>query len=250
MKIFEEFEIIGNYSALYNKEMNAVIISDLHLGLESLMARAGMLMPKFQLREIKQEIEEIIERKEPEKLVICGDIKHEFSKTSKGEKQEIQEFIEYLSDQVKKILLVKGNHDNYLIYATKKYENVELKEQFTLKNTTFIHGHQKQMNLETQKAEYIIIGHEHPALSLTDKIGIKEKVSCFLYGETTEQEKKIIVMPAFSKLAEGSQVNLIKEKDLLSPILRNKTNLNNLKAIAVDREAGKYKFPEIGEIQD
>ncbi len=250
MKIFNRFEIINNYPSLYDPETDSVIIADLHLGLESLMAQTGFLMPKFQLKEVKKEIEKIINKKEPEKLVICGDIKHEFSKTTKGEREEIQEFIEYLSDLVEKILLVKGNHDNYLIYATEKYNNVELEDQFTMKNTTFTHGHQEQQKIDTHESKYLIIGHEHPALSLTDKVGIKEKIPCFLYGETNEENQKIIVIPAFSKLAEGSQVNLIREKDLLSPVLKNRTNLKSLKAIAVDREAGKYKFPEIEKIKE
>ena len=249
MKIYGEFEIVDNYPALYIEKINSVVITDIHLGLESLMAKTGLLMPKFQLKEIKEEIKEIINRKNPEKLIICGDIKHEFSRTSKEERKEIKEFIDYLKDLVEEILIIKGNHDNYLIYETKKYENVELKEQATLKDITFIHGHQKQLKVNSNQSKYIVIGHEHPALSLTDKIGIKEKVPCFLYGKTNEEEQKIIVLPAFSKLAEGSQVNLINKKDLLSPILRNKTDYKNLKAIAVDREAGKYKFPEIKKIE-
>lgn len=244
MKLFDKFEIINSFPALYLKKENAVVISDLHLGLESLMAEEGVYFPKFQLKEMKEDLKKILDLKEPEKLVINGDIKHEFSETTWEEREEVRELLDFLSENVNQILLVKGNHDNYLIYAVKDYDNVELEEKVVLEDVCFIHG-DEDIDLNEMDEDFLIIGHEHPALVLKDDLGIKEKVRCFLYGEVGN--KKMVVMPALSKFARGSQVNQIPKERLLSPFLK-KHGIGSFKAIAVSKEGGIYKFPEVRKI--
>lgn len=244
MKLFDRFEIIDNYPALYIEDIDSVVISDLHLGLESLMAHSGTLMPKFQLSEIKQEIKEILERKNPKNLIINGDVKHRFSRTSHGERVEVKEFINSLTELVDEIIILKGNHDNYLIYITKEYENVELADYKIIDDICFLHGHKDEKTLEMEKCNYFVLGHEHPAVALRDRVGVKEKVPCFLYGDM-KNGKKIVVLPAFSKMARGSQVNKVNEKRLLSPFLKNETDLKELRAVGIDREAGLFPFPEL-----
>ena len=66
------------------------LISDLHLGLEALMASGGVYLPKFQLDEMKDDIKEIIKKVNPKKMIINGDIKHEFSETTWEEREEVR----------------------------------------------------------------------------------------------------------------------------------------------------------------
>ncbi len=249
MKIFDRFDIVKNHPALYDPEQKMLILSDLHLGLESLMADSGLYMPKFQLSEMKDDLLDVLERKEVERVMVCGDIKHEFSETSYGEKKEVEEFVEFLSESVGNIFLVKGNHDNYLIYTIKRYHNVSLEEEFVFENVAFIHGHEKREIMRGLDIEYVIMGHEHPALTLTDEIGVKEKIRCFLYGKMREGTK-LIVMPAFSSLAQGSNVNRIRGEDILSPVLKDMVDLGDMKAVGVDKEAGLFKFPKLKEMRD
>lgn len=249
MKIFERFEIVGWWPALYDPKEKMLIVSDLHLGLESLMAEAGMFMPKFQLKEIKSALLDMLEKKDVESLLVCGDIKHEFSETSYGERKEVEELIDFVLDHVENIFLVKGNHDNYLIYTVKSYPEVELENIFVFDDVCFVHGHEKHERIRGLDIEYLIIGHEHPALTLTDEIGSREKIRCFLYGNTTTG-KKMIVMPAFSGLAQGSDMNKIGKKDILSPVLKDMVNIGELEAVGVDEEAGLFRFPKLKKMRE
>lgn len=241
MKLFNKFKIIESYPALWIEDLRTVVVSDFHLGLEALMTTEGLYFPKFQLKEMKQDLQEILSNYKPERLIINGDIKHEFSKATWKERQEVQNLIDFLSQKVKAINLVKGNHDNYLIYVVQDYDNLTLKEKFSFKDILFVHGHQE----EIPHSKYVILGHEHPALALKDKAGAKEKIRCFLYGEVNN--KKLIVMPAFSKLAEGSPVNQIPSQELLSPWLK-KVGVEDMKAVGVSKEGGLFEFPEIRKI--
>ncbi|MFB6265597.1 MAG: metallophosphoesterase [Candidatus Nanohaloarchaea archaeon] len=248
MELFGGVETVDSHPAVYIEEIDAAVISDLHLGLESLMAEQGVLMPKFQLEEMKEDLEEVVDEVEPRRLVICGDVKHEFSEASRGEREEVQELLDFLSDKVEEVLLVKGNHDNYLIYAVDDYPAVELEDRFVIGDFVFVHGHEILEDLETLDAEYVVIGHEHPAVVMRDETGVKEKLPVFLYGDM-EDGRKLLVLPAFSRLAEGSQVNQVEEGELLSPFLKQKIDIGEMEAVGVDKEAGLFEFPKLKRIR-
>lgn len=247
MDIFNKFEIVEPYPALYWAEKELVTIADLHLGLESLMASAGVYFPKFQLKEIKQDLQEVLEDKQPRTLLINGDVKHEFSRVSYQEQDEVEELLDLLTNKVEEIKITKGNHDNYLIYALEDYDQVQLEDKFTLGDTCFLHG-DKEIDPRSLDATYFIIGHEHPALSLQDEIGVSEKLPAFVYGSLETGEQKIIVMPAFSRLAQGSPLNKIGGKQLMSPILRHHVVIDQLRAVGITRETGVLRFPSLRQI--
>lgn len=233
------FETVDSLPALYHPELDLVVISDLHLGLERSASYDGNYIPKFQLEEIKEDVRELKKRTDAERILLNGDLKHEFKYTRFSEKDEIEEFIRLLKTMFREIIVVKGNHDTFLDDVI---DEDSLVDRFKEDSVLFVHGDQ------TVKEDYetLVIGHEHPALELEDEIGVTEKVDCFLYGEI-EDGKDIIVMPAFSKMAGGSAVNTMPEKDLLSPVLRNQVDVGDLKAVAVDKEAGLFKFPKLEE---
>ncbi|QKQ97997.1 phosphoesterase [Candidatus Nanohaloarchaea archaeon] len=242
---FFEFKTIDSKPGLYHGELDLLVISDLHLGLESSMTTKGSYVPQFQLDDIKRDVEEMQQETEASRILVNGDLKNEFS-TSYSEKREIREFIDFLQERFEDVILIKGNHDT-LIEDVVEGKDLRLLEKYQEDGVLFTHGHIGLQTLEAEEFETVVIGHEHPALALTDEVGVKEKVDCFLYGEMNEG-RNIIVMPAFSTISNGTNINEVPSRELLSPILRNQTDKNSLKAIAVDREAGILEFPEVGRI--
>lgn len=233
------FQTLGKKPALYHPELDLVVISDIHLGLEGSMTSKGSYIPKFQLEDMKEEIKEAREETGAERILVNGDLKNEFS-TSYTEKQEIEEFLEFLSGRFDEVILIRGNHDTILDNTAEKH-GLELREKYREDGYLFFHGHEEV----DEDFETLIIGHEHPALSLTDDVGVKEKIPCLLYGEVPGG--KIVVMPAYSKIANGSDINVMPRQQLLSPILR-KNGVSDLKAVGISREAGVLEFPEVGKI--
>lgn len=247
MKI-QNFETVSSIPALYHRELELVVISDLHLGLEGGMSAKGSYIPQFQLDELLEDLEELRKRTEATRLLINGDLKNEFKTSLYSERTEIEEFIEKAENLFDEVILIKGNHDTF-IESTVEDMGYELRDYFLEKEVLFTHGHisLEELEIESEEYETVVIGHEHPALELKDEIGVKEKVNCFLYGES-KQGKAFIVMPAFSTISNGSGVNNMPSRELLSPILRNKINKDSMKAVAVSREAGLFEFPELGKI--
>jgi putative SbcD/Mre11-related phosphoesterase len=245
MKIFDEIEIIGNLPATYFKKIDAIVIADLHLGYEGIAAEQGVLIPKTQFKEEMEMLKEILKKKKSSRIILLGDIKHEFSETSYHEFKEVSDLLKFLKENFKQVIAIKGNHDNYIYYVTSKC-GTELYDELLIEDYYFIHGHQ-DLALKQLEAKTIVIGHEHPVIALYDEVGGKEIVKCFLYGKT-KFEKNLLVLPAFSTLSYGTEMNLVLKEELLSPLLKT-VDLDEFEAIGVDREAGILKFGKIGRLR-
>ena len=240
------FETIENIPALYHPGLDMLVLSDLHLGLEGSMTSEGSYVPKFQLDEILEEIEKARSKTEASRVLVNGDLKNEFRKSYYSEKEEVGKLVQHLKRRFEEAIIVEGNHDQF-IEKTVEDEGLEMKDYFLEDGVLFIHGDKKIEEIE-EGLEYntIVIGHEHPALSLKDDIGVVEKIDCFLYGET-ENGRNIVVLPAFSNISNGTRINETPQRELLSPVLKEKVDVKGLKAVAVSRDAGLYSFPEIGK---
>jgi putative SbcD/Mre11-related phosphoesterase len=247
MNLLPGTEIIEPYPALYIESIDTIIISDLHLGYEGVMAEYhGLFIPRTQFRKELAMLGKITEKQKASTLVITGDFKHEFSETTYIEFKEARAMFEFLKTMFKRIVVIKGNHDNYLFYITRKYE-IELPDSLSLDSFLFIHGDVIPEQNELEKAEVIVMGHEHPAIALFDEVGAKEKIKAFLIGELNE--KKLIVMPALSPLASGTEINLARREDLLSPVLKELVDMDKFKVIGIDEETGSLDFGELGRLR-
>lgn len=242
MEIFEGIETINGYPAIHLKEINAVAIADLHLGYELALAEQGIFVPQTQLKEILKDLRGIFKLVKPEKLIINGDIKHEFGEASRQEWREVKKLVAYLKRKVRRLILVRGNHDNYLLNITSKLGIEVFNSYYLEKGICFVHGHKK---VKLPKFKSLIIAHEHPSLVLREGFD-KVKIPCLLYGKI--RGKNFICLPAFSTWASGTEVNLASREDLLSPILKE-IDFEELKAIGLEKGVKPLKFPKLKELK-
>ena len=237
-EILPGIEILGK--ALWLSETKTLIIADLHIGYEEYLNEQGILVPRFQFSETKRELEELFKEKKikPKTIVINGDLKHEFGEISAQEWKESLSIIDFLSEKCKNIILIKGNHDTILGPIAEK-RNLKVKNFYLIKNKICIlHGHKIFLDKAVHNAEILIIAHEHPAISLRE--GAKQEIyKCFLLGEW--KKKKIIVMPSFLPITEGSDVS--KEK-LLSPFLHD---ISDFEIFIIGDKI--YRFGKIKDLQ-
>lgn len=243
MKVFD-FEIVDSLPCLYQKDLDLLVISDVHLGLEGSVTSKGGYVPKFQLEEIIEDLEKAGKETGASRILVNGDLKNEFNKNYYSEKKEVDEFLGKIKELFDEVIIVEGNHDNFLDEIVEK-NRLNIKERHVEDEILFTHGHKDVEDIESFNT--VVIGHEHPALSLKDEIGIVEKVDSVIYGETDEGTE-IIVLPAFSSISNGTRINETPQSELLSPVLRKHADLGNMKAVAVSREAGVFEFPKLSKI--
>ncbi len=198
---------------IYLPDVKALILADLHLGFEESFEKKGILIPKFHYKDAIKNIDWILSATEVKHIILNGDIKHEFGRISQQEWREVTRFVNHLKDKGIKITAVKGNHDTIFGPLAKKLDIKEVKE-FKHDNMLIVHGDYVPEKL----AKIIIIGHEHPAITLRDKAKA-EKFKCFV--KTKYNNSTVICQPSFCPSTIGTDIT--KEK-IMSPLLKNIKN--------------------------
>ncbi|MBW2975474.1 metallophosphoesterase [Candidatus Woesearchaeota archaeon] len=212
MQIAEDIEIID--LALYLKKDNILVLADTHIGYEEALNKQGVLIPRFQFKEIVERLEAVLRKAgKPDKIIINGDIKHEFGAISEQEWRHTLRLLDFLGRHCREIILVKGNHDNILGPIARK-RGVKVLESYRVDGVLVVHGHRIIGRDELKGIKTIIIGHEHPAVSVCEGARA-ELFKCFLKGKW--KNRTLIVQPSFNLVSEGTDV--LKER-LLSPFLQ------------------------------
>lgn len=249
MEISQNIEMIG--LSLWLKEEKTLLISDIHLGYEEELQQKGIFVPKFQIQEIIKNLEEIFQKIKPNninKIIINGDLKHEFGRILKQEWKDVLQLMDFLLLHCQELILIKGNHDSILGPIASK-RKVQIIEFYILGENLIIHGDKKLEKIALNKLNFkkinrFIIGHEHPAISLKEKSKV-EKYKCFLKGRWKEpgqsQKKELIVLPSFNPLLEGTDI--IKE-NLLSPFL---SDINDFE-VYVAGEKDTFYFGKVKDL--
>ncbi len=201
-----------------------LVLADFHIGYEEALNKQGILMPRLQLNDFIKRLDKILSKiNQPEKIIINGDLKHEFDTISEQEWRDTLKIIDYLDNKCNELILIKGNHDTILGPIAKK-RNIQILDYVIIKNTLILHGHKLNKSIEKiikiNKIKTIIIAHEHPAITLNNGIR-QETFKCFLKGKY--KRKQLIVLPSFYFMTEGTN---ILESKLLSPFLTNIKNFN------------------------
>ena len=232
MEISKEIEIIE--TSLWLKKEKILIINDLHIGYEEALHKKGILVPKFQIKEIINRMETILNEVTPNIIIINGDLKHEFGRVLNQEWKEVLQFLDFLSLKCPEIIIIKGNHDP-IIKTIADRRNIKIVTKYQTDDILIVHGDQ----LVETSAKRIIIGHEHPAITLREQ-GKREKFKCFLKGKWNRKE--LIAVPSFNPLLEGTDI--LKEQ-VLSPYL---DKLSSFKVYIVDN-GNIFPFGKVKDIQ-
>ncbi|MBI2582173.1 metallophosphoesterase [Candidatus Woesearchaeota archaeon] len=243
MEISKGIQIVD--TALWFEAEKVLIINDLHIGYEESLHLKGVLVPRMQLEQIMDKLKAILLKTKPIKVIINGDLKHEFGKVLRQEWREVLHFLDFLLANVTEVIIIKGNHDPIIKPIADK-KGILVVNECRIGETLIVHGDE----LVETDAKRIVIGHEHPAITIRE--GSKwEKYKCFLKGswkgkvkdgtkdqKNKKEAKELIAVPSFNPLLEGTDV--LKE-EVLSPFLENIKNFE----VYVVGERGVYFFGKI-----
>tara|TARA_Y100000031_G_C8177125_1_gene364650 strand:+ start:241 stop:936 length:696 start_codon:yes stop_codon:yes gene_type:complete len=231
MLILKNIEIVN--LALLIKD--TLVISDIHIGYEEELNKKGIMIPRLSFNDITKQLEKILKKVKIKKIVITGDLKHEFGKISDQEWRETLNFVDFLMKQGE-VILIKGNHDKTLDIIAKK-RNVTLVDSYIIEDIILLHG--DEIIKIPENINTIVMGHEHPAIALREDKRI-EKYKCFLKGRY--KNKNLIVLPSFNPVTIGTD---ILSQKLLSPFLKQDLSKFNVYVIA----DSVYDFGKVGDLK-
>ncbi|MFN4218915.1 MAG: metallophosphoesterase [Candidatus Bipolaricaulia bacterium] len=209
--------------ALFLPTRRVLAIADVHVGIEDALTDEGVLVPRQHLAHVQHRLERIFKElhiapSEPlQKIIINGDLRHQFGPLSRVEHRESKEFLRWLAQWTEHIVLIEGNHDGSLQQFAS--ERITVTKSYSEGDCWFVHqasparcawassspaGSGRRCTVQA-KPGWLVIGHEHPAVGLRDPVtGRTEVYKCFLVG--TFKEHNLLVLPSFNQLVRGSDL--------------------------------------------
>lgn len=244
--ITDTISIIDGMPILFLEDLEVLVITDLHLGIEAIMSEDGTFSPFNQTQEQIKIVAEYLNSIKPKMLVLNGDIKHSFHEPTKIENRNVKSFLQTISLLVEEIHIIKGNHDVFLNWVVRDIQNASFHEShLILKQYFFTHGDKALQNEIPNDVEYVIIGHEHPVLHANVNGFQKVRVPVFLKGPLNNRNVILIVQPSFTSYSSGTPIHPLSKENLLSPILREEVDLSLFELFALSEDKEVLKFPSL-----
>lgn len=202
--------------AIWLAETGTLAIADVHFGYPWAHRHAGQLLPvSAAVEDAPARIIALLDCYRPRELVLLGDIVH-LAVPVEALKTGLRSLVRELEERVPQVTWVAGNHDRQLQRLLEAMGlGVKLVREATVGPHLFVHGDEPdpewaaaQVRAVAARGGCIFIGHEHPAITISDRVATCAKCPCFVVGE------RVMILPAFSQWAAGANV---RARRFLSP---------------------------------
>lgn len=203
--------------AVWLEGPRVLAVADLHLGYAWAHRAEGNLLPISAQEDTTERLIRLIDRYQPSEVVILGDVVHR-AVDAPALHTELRWLALNVGERAR-LRLIGGNHDRQLA-ATLAAAGIalEIDEAIEVGPHVLLHGDESHAatakerlaQLRAQSGR-VILGHEHPAITLGDGVASRAKCPCFLVGPG------LIVVPAFSAWAAGTES---RDDRFLSPYPR------------------------------
>ncbi|HEX7860580.1 MAG TPA: metallophosphoesterase [Verrucomicrobiae bacterium] len=194
--------------AAYLEAERILCVADLHLGYAWAHRFSGQLMPLRSDEDLLTRLRDLCTFYKPAHLAILGDIVHQAVPIA-----EITTELSTTFNGLREICglkLILGNHDKKLRKLASTIGDHEFLNDFQTENFFLTHGNSPAA---VPANKFVLMGHEHPSISLGDGIR-SSKFPCFMVSET------VLLLPAFSKWAAGSDIRSYEFMSLLAKSVR------------------------------
>lgn len=172
---------LSAHRAIFWKEEQALIVSDLHLGKSTHFRKAGIAVPANIGQDDLYRLQQLITLYNPVQVIIVGDMFHSKENNDVNYFKLWRQQFAHISFK-----LVKGNHD---ILSDKLYEamNLEVYDTYSIKEIHFAHEPCDGEN------GYTFSGHLHPGVAIDGGGRQRLRLPCFYFGRNCS------ILPAFGK---------------------------------------------------
>jgi hypothetical protein len=213
---------VPNEPVLFVPDKKILIVADLHIGIETELRELG-LHTASQTVVLIQRLLNLFKRYRPKEIVLLGDVKHTIPSSTIQERKDVRRFFETIQ-VYGTVHIVPGNHDGNIKKLVPPGMIVHPSDGVVLDTIGLVHGH-RWPHSRLMRCKQLIIGHTHPTVMLTDRLGYKTFEPCWLrstfirsklqhrYPDSTNPP--LIVMPAFNPLCGGIAAN---KEPLVGPL--------------------------------
>jgi len=218
--------------AVYLPATGTLVAADLHIGRDE---ASGVEFPLGERADLDERLAALVARYDPAEVVLAGDILHSFAGGSRRADRGLRNLLDGVRDAGATPVMVAGNHDGGL----REVWDGAVHDAYRLADGTVVcHGHEPP---EASGDRYVV-GHDHPAIAIEG-----DRRPCFLWAPDSYRGGDLLMLPAFTRLAAGVEVNGMGTDDFRSPLV---TDADALRPIVRDPDGGEtLRFPPLGEFR-
>ena len=234
--------------ALHLPEERALVVADLHYGVEAELLRGGVWVPN-RARQRTERLLTLVSQVSAERLLLLGDVKHQVPHSSHQQKRDLQRMFAALQAAVQGEV-VPGNHDGGLRELVPGSVRFHPVKGVVVGDIGLHHGHAWPAP-EVVACRQVVMGHNHPVIAFRDRVEKLHTTACWLRVPLVAGERyddvgeELVIMPAFGELA-GRTMNR-EPLTGFGPLLRN--GYANLEAARVESLDG-LDFGELRHLMD
>lgn len=202
--------------AVWLADDRTLLVADLRLGGGGTQRLAGNLLPLHREVGSLERLAGLADVFRPERVVLLGDLVHEAAprESVADELRRLQAFATGFE-----VLLVAGDHGRRLRPVLDRLAlDLPLVRDGQLGAHRLVHGAgadgvavKAELATAHARGGFVFCGHEHPAITLNERVASAVRCPCFVRGEG------LVLLPAFSEWATGSN---LRRGSFRSPYLR------------------------------
>lgn len=194
-----------------------LVVADLHFGIESGLARAGVhVQSRSRARAVR--LISAIEETTPDLVLLLGDVKHSVPLTSRQEFAELPQV--FAAVRARAVLrVVPGNHDGGIARFLEEDELLPA-DGVVIDGVGYLHGHTHPA--PALRGGLVVAGHLHPAVTLCDEVGCSLRAEpAYVYTPLTGEYEgtRLLAIPAACEFSGGVDVLELPESGL-GPLAR------------------------------
>jgi putative SbcD/Mre11-related phosphoesterase len=208
-----------------------LVLADLHVGQG---VTSNVEFPVGDGADMVDRFEALCDHFEPEEVVVAGDLLYSFDGVPRLAESTLGGLQSAADAAGVRIVVTPGNHDTMLDTVWSGPTTPD----YRLDGTVVCHGHVEP----TEDATRYVIGHDHPTITIEG-----QRRPCYLVGEGTYEGSDVLMLPSFNRLVSGVEVNDMRSREFMSPLLRD---IGSMAPHVLDPEAGEaLAFPPLGEFR-
>ena len=199
-----------------------LVVSDLHIGFEHKFSSNKISVGKnSSVKDTISSITRIIEKENPDTLILLGDIKSSIQNITKSEWEDVPYFFEEISKSLE-VVLIPGNHDANIDRLIPNDVTLISSKGMIINDVLLTHGHTMPSE-NYSDVNNIIMGHIHPvyfdknSLLNGERIWITIKTDKSQIFSSTKGKINITIVPSFNPYFYATEKKYYKKS--ISPII-------------------------------
>jgi len=167
--------VLDPRGAAFFPDSGVLAVADLHVGYEAAERARGIALPRLELDVLTPLLDALLDEHRPDVVVVNGDFKHAFKRHVPEEARAVHAVWRRLSERAR-VVVIEGNHDARIRDIL---PDAEVATSHRAGGRVFTHGHLAK-HVPVEPGDGLVLGHEHPALTLRDAVGASTRVRAFL----------------------------------------------------------------------